>query len=157
MPPVIRMSGTAAEMYAVFSPDRALAMCPPSSCPTGRRFKLVMSMPTHPANAIGCKLVDEAGTTFSINAKRIGTPSPTVGISAEPGVIGGSNNPTIVTTTAAVRPTSGPATPTSKSDFRSRIAPLSCMSAPRVPTGEINGSGMKNGQLAFIPRRFATK
>ena len=157
MPPVIRISGTAAEMYVVLSPDRALAICPPSSCPTGSRFKLVMSMPTHPANAIGCKLVDAAGTTFSISPKRIGTPSAAVGISAVPGVMGGSSNPTIVTTTAAVRPTSGPATPTSKSDFRSGIAPLSCISAPRVPTGEINGSGMKNGKLALIPRRFATK
>gem|GEM_PF-6546405 len=93
-------------------------------------------MPAHPANAIGCKPVDAAGTTFSTNAKRMGTPSATVGISVEPGVMGGSSNPTIVTTTAAVRPTSGPATSTSRSDFRSGIAPLSCMSAPRLPTAE---------------------
>jgi len=38
----------------VLFPAMHLAMCPPSSMPTGSRLSIVTIMPTHPANSTGC-------------------------------------------------------------------------------------------------------
>jgi hypothetical protein len=43
----------ASEKYCERSPIVAYVRCPPSSCPNGRRFHAVASMPNHAAKTIG--------------------------------------------------------------------------------------------------------
>ena len=70
--PSISMERTSIfDMFSCFPPNKAYAMCPPSSCPTGIRFNAVTKKPIHPANAMGCKSTSyDSGRSPRINRRK---------------------------------------------------------------------------------------
>ncbi len=136
--------------------------CPPSSCPTGSRFKNVTKSPNHPASATGWSTIvtsccDTWSASFVKRPKTTELPSvmptgsgPTSGRTSE------CASPYSTAGIAIRKPAHGPAAPTSKSAVRF-VGVRMRMKAPKVPIRN-GGPGMKYGGVASTPcQRDTTK
>ena len=104
-----------------------------------------MSMPTHPAKAIGWNVSPAYPMLFAISLNSGGNCSS----SAVPWTCwmftGENVSPIVTTIIDTIRPTSGPDMPTSKSAFLLCIGPRCLITAPMVPIGG-RGMGYEVGQ-----------
>ena len=131
-------------------------MCPPSNCPTGRRFKAVTNNPTQPAKAMGCRIISWPSgrcpnIIFSISENNMELPRGITGPSISEITATFDNlSPIIIVGIVRTKPTKGPAIPMSNKALRLGIIPFILITAPKVPKGE-RGKGIKKGRVTSTP------
>src|SRR6266508_2915039 len=132
------------------APNRAYAIRPPSSWPTGNRFRAVMNSPIQPANPTSwMRTSAPEGSVPKVRytRKRMRSESPNVHVpTGGIGITVDHRSPSSSAGIAITSPAMGPAAAMSKSELRSLAGDRIRMMAPSVPKNG-GGAGMKYGRL----------
>ena len=150
-----------------FFPNRVLAICPPSSCQAGSKFKNVIKNPSHAANKSGVintswpsppfpninrVIVIKSGSPLSHSINLTFSESPSI-ISLS--ITGAVYAPYIETITVIIKPAIGPAIATSYKISRLIVSPFAWINAPNVGIPKYGMPGIKYGQVVFSLWNFA--